>query len=250
VPPIDSSVNIPFYWIRPALTLGSGAGVHRFVWDLHGAPLAVLDHGYPISAVFRDTPLEPRGPLVRPGRYTVTLKTGSETATGPLLVKMDPRVLATATTLNRQYALATALAGDMKRDHDALAQVRGLRRQLAALRVNPAADSLKAAIDSVDANLAGFESGKKGLAGLNGDLAQVYGIIEGADVAPTSQAERAVLDLKVDLELTLKMTKSFTETLVPALNRRLKAAHLPTVLVGARGTVERRIGNGEADDEP
>src|SRR4029077_12388415 len=77
VPPVDSTVNIPLYWIRAGQTLGTSAGAHRFVWDLHGAPPAVLDRGYPIAAVYRNTPLEPRGPWVPPGRYTVTLKLGS-----------------------------------------------------------------------------------------------------------------------------------------------------------------------------
>jgi len=248
VPPIDSSVNIPLYWIRPSQTVGSAAGMHRFVWDLHGAPLAVLDRGYPISAVFRDTPLEPRGPLVPPGRYTVILKAGAETATGVLLVKMDPRVPVTTAVLNRQYALATALAGDLKRDDEALARVRALRRQLVALRGHPAADSLKAAIDSVDGHLAGFESGRKGLTGLNGDLAQVYGIIEGADAAPTSQVERAAVDLRIDLELTLSLTKAFIQSLGTSFNGRLKAANLPTIDLSARGPVPGHVGNGEGDE--
>jgi len=182
---------------------------------------------------------------------------GSLTSSAPLVVRMDPRVPVTSATLRRQYQLASALAEDLKRDHDALSQVRAIRRQLAGLRANPAADSLKAAIDSADGLLAGFESGRRGtggrdasLSGLNGDLAQVYGIIEGADAAPTSQVERAVIDLQVDLELTLKLTGAFTQAIVPALNRRLKTTGLPALSLGARVSVERRVGNGEGDDEP
>ena len=249
-PVVDSAVNIPLYWIRPPQTVGTSAGSHRFVWDLHGAPVAVLDHGYPISAVAHNTPLEPRGPLVPPGRYLVTLTAGATKVTVPLVVKMDPRVPVTTAALKRQYVLATALAADLKRDSDVLASVRAIRRQLAALRTNPAADSLKSAIDSADAHLAGFESGRKGLAGLNGDLAQVYGIIEGADAAPTSQAERAVTDLKIDLELTLNLTQSFVQALVPALNRRLKNAGLPALSLGAREPDHGHVGNGDGDDEP
>ncbi|HEY6784159.1 MAG TPA: hypothetical protein VI159_04365, partial [Gemmatimonadales bacterium] len=117
-----------------------------------------------------------------------------------------------------------------------------------ALRTNPAADSLKPAIDSADTQLAGFESGRKGLTGFNGDLAQVYGIIEGADAAPTSQAERAVIDLKVDLELTLNLTRSFVRSRVPALNQRLKHAGLPALSLSARDLPGGAVGNGEADE--
>src|SRR5205085_8853695 len=34
VPPADSD-SVPGYWIRPPQKLGTGAGMHRFVWDLH-----------------------------------------------------------------------------------------------------------------------------------------------------------------------------------------------------------------------
>jgi photosystem II stability/assembly factor-like uncharacterized protein len=250
VPVIDPTLNIPLYWIRPAQRLGTTPGAHRFVWDLHEAPPAVLDRGYPISAVYRNTPLEPRGPWVLPGRYRVMFSVGEGTSLASLVVKMDPRVPATGATLKRQFALASTLAADLKRDFDALAQVRGIRHQLAVLRANPAADSLKAGIDSVDAHLAGFESGKKGLTGLNGDLAQVYGIVEGADAPPTAQVERAVIDLKIALELTLNLTKAFTQALVPALNQRLKNAGLPAVSLSARAPLPGSVRNGEGDDEP
>ena len=255
LPVVDSSVNIPLYWIRPSQTVSTSAGSHRFVWDLHGAPVAVLDHGYPISAAVHKTPLEPRGPLVPPGRYLVTLTAGATKVTLPLVVKMDPRVPVTTATLRRQYVLATGLAADLKRDYDALASVRAIRRQLAALRANPAADSLKAALDSADAQLAGFESGRKGrahrdasLTALNSDLAAVYGIIEGADAAPTSQVEREVVDLNVDLELTLNLTSAFAQAVVPPLNERLKKAGLPGLSPGAREPVQGHVGNGEADE--
>ena len=250
VPAVDSTVNIPLYWIRPAQTVGTGAGAHRFVWDLHGEPLAVLDHGYPIAAVYRNTPLEPRGPWVPPGRYTVTLTAGAFQASAPLVVKMDPRVPVTAATLRHQYGLATTLASDLRRDFAALSRVRAVRGQLAALRGNPAADSLRPAVDSLDGRLAGVESGRKSLTGLNGDLAAVYGIIEGADAPPTDQVERAVLGLQADLERTLRTADDVLRAMGPSLNERLKAAGLPAVSFSARVPLRGEVGNGEGDDEP
>src|SRR5207248_11055748 len=34
VPPQDSGLNIPSWWMRSSPVLGGGAGMHRFVWDL------------------------------------------------------------------------------------------------------------------------------------------------------------------------------------------------------------------------
>src|SRR5256712_13729988 len=66
--------------------------MHRFVWDLRGPPPAATQHGYPIAAVYRDTPREPRGPIVIPGRYTVRLTVDSRIHAETLSVRMDPRV--------------------------------------------------------------------------------------------------------------------------------------------------------------
>src|SRR5256885_9981553 len=50
-----------------------------------------LRHEYPIAAVYRDTPREPRGPWVVPGRYTARLTVAGQAYVQPLTVTMDPR---------------------------------------------------------------------------------------------------------------------------------------------------------------
>ncbi|HEY6159412.1 MAG TPA: hypothetical protein VIV88_18345, partial [Gemmatimonadales bacterium] len=130
VPSSDSGVNIPSWWIRPAQVLGTGAGMHRFVWDLHYPPPAALRHEYPIAAVYHDTPREPRGPWVLPGRYTVRLTVDGHTLTRALSVTMDPRVAAAPRALERQLALALRVVDALRRDSTALATLRALRGEL------------------------------------------------------------------------------------------------------------------------
>jgi hypothetical protein len=57
----------------PARVLPADGGLHRWVWDLHGAPPESLRHEYPIAAVPHDTPRLPQGPRALPGVYTVKL---------------------------------------------------------------------------------------------------------------------------------------------------------------------------------
>src|SRR5207237_1039648 len=70
--PPDTAVNIPLSWIRPSPALATERGIHRFVWDLDGAPPPALQHEDPISAIPGAPPREPRGPGGRqragPGR--------------------------------------------------------------------------------------------------------------------------------------------------------------------------------------
>src|SRR5262249_43389047 len=65
--------NIPDYWIRLPQRLDASPGLHRFVWDLRFAPPAVDAFDYPIAAIARATPKEPRGLWVMPGTYQVRL---------------------------------------------------------------------------------------------------------------------------------------------------------------------------------
>ena len=75
------TLTIPTYWVRMPTTLSSAPGMHRFVWDLHETPPQSSEYGYPISAIPHDTPREPLGPAVLPGRYTVRLTAGGKTLT-------------------------------------------------------------------------------------------------------------------------------------------------------------------------
>ncbi|SPE35992.1 conserved exported hypothetical protein [Candidatus Sulfopaludibacter sp. SbA6] len=91
--PADPQLDVPTYWIRPFQPLSAEAGMHRFIWDLHGPP----SHGSgrrgdepPISAIYQDTPLA-QGEWMPPGRYTVKLTAGGHSYTQSLEVKSDPR---------------------------------------------------------------------------------------------------------------------------------------------------------------
>ncbi|HEX9492761.1 MAG TPA: glycoside hydrolase, partial [Thermoanaerobaculia bacterium] len=71
-PPKDEG-QIPWYWIRPTRVLSAAPGMHRFVWDLHYTPAPGVRPGYPIAAIFHDTPPNATSPWVMPGTYTVKL---------------------------------------------------------------------------------------------------------------------------------------------------------------------------------
>ncbi len=104
-PPIEH-LDKPAYWERPFTRPSTGAGMHRFVWDLREAPPRSLQPDLPISAVPHDTPRVPEGVLVVPGRYTVRLDVEGRTVERPLVVAMDPRVAISRAALEQQYRLA------------------------------------------------------------------------------------------------------------------------------------------------
>ncbi len=94
-------------WLNKAKHLYNTAGMHRFVWDLRYPRPAALQYHYSIAAIWTDgTPLQPEGPLVLPGRYTVTLRVNGKEYTRPLIIKLDPRVHVSEDDLVKQLKLA------------------------------------------------------------------------------------------------------------------------------------------------
>jgi photosystem II stability/assembly factor-like uncharacterized protein len=184
--PVDSGLNIPDYWIRPPQQLSTTPGMHRFVWDIHHAPPPALTHSYPISAIYRDTWREPRGPVALPGRYELRLTVDGRVLTQPLSIRMDPRVRTPPAALAQQFAAASRLAAAMRRAYDAVQAVRARRAQIGALHPGSIADSL-------DRKLAEIESAGRTL---SGQLAGLLELIDGVDAAPTAQAARAVTTLE------------------------------------------------------
>jgi photosystem II stability/assembly factor-like uncharacterized protein len=91
--PPDPQLNVPTYWLRPFQPLPTDAGMHRFVWDLHGEPpagRAGRGGGPSIAAIFHDTPAR-QGEWMPVGTYTVRLTAGGQVYSQPLVVKADPR---------------------------------------------------------------------------------------------------------------------------------------------------------------
>ena len=106
VPPVKDVGNWPAYWQRPLRALPRTAGSHRVTWDLHYPPPKTDRFEYPIAAVAGETTLEPKGPWVLPGTYSVRLTVDGATTTQQLVVVMDPRVKTPEEGLQQQFALS------------------------------------------------------------------------------------------------------------------------------------------------
>ena len=184
-PPGDEG-NVPRWWIRPPRAPSAAAGLHRFVWDLHWPPVPTLDPQYPIAATPHDTPREPRGPWVMPGRYTVKLTAGGKSLTQPLVVKMDPRIKTPLPALQKQFDASQRLAAAIRDDLDALGQLRELRKS------HPANDAGLAALEgSMEERRPWAKESPPALAPWSARLTGAYEVLQGSDAAPTDRALKA-----------------------------------------------------------
>jgi photosystem II stability/assembly factor-like uncharacterized protein len=160
------ALEVPAWWIAPPVRPAAVAGAHRFVWNLHGAAPHTADSGPTIAAIPHDTPLEPEGPTVPPGRYTVTLDADGTRSTRTLVVRQDPRTNVAARDLQAQFDFATAIVARADAAYDAAQRVR--QRDPALAR-------------TLDRS--------------NAQLARLLGAVETGDGAPTA-VQRAEFDAR------------------------------------------------------
>ena len=232
------------YWFRPPQVLVAKAGMQRFVWDLKYAPPLSFGHEFPISAIYHDTPLDPLGPSVLPGTYTVKLTANGKTLTQPLTVKIDPRVTASAADLTQQFTLSFDAYRGMQRSYETADKINKMRAQIKDLisRVDrgPLAEALNA-LDKKAAALAGEGRGDGGGPGgaidvrdpnftrLNGGFSSLLENLQNADLAPTQPMIAAAPELQKVLGKLLGDWETLKAKDVAAINQQLRAANQPVL---------------------
>ena len=234
--PFDAKdINIPAYWVRQESVLPATAGMHRWVWDLRYPKARSFESDYPIAAIPHDTPAGPLGPVAIPGEYTVRLTVDGVSKTEKLRVRMDPRVPATAADLQAMLATEQRAVADLNASHDALRQVRALRKQLQALK-DSGLEAVRGVAAQVEDQLGKLESGTagktpppgvsaaRGVATVHSWLNQVYGTLDSADAAPTVQALAMLSELEKVSAQQLNQIKEIEAGPLAELNQKLRQA--------------------------
>ncbi len=254
---------IPMYWVRQEKILSAKAGMHRFVWNVRLPAPKSLGHGFPISAIVHDTPLEPQGAWALPGRYTVKLTVDGMLYTQPLVLKMDPRVKSTAADLAKQFGMQREATEGMNESFQALAELKSTREQVKAAMAKASSAEAKQKLSEFDKKAASLEGaavpGFSGvpLAGkqtenfstLNQRFGRIMAIADAADAAPTTQTEAVARELEVALRENAQRWRELKKTDVVALNQLLekeKGGRIDPQLQGG----ETPSSDVDGDDEP
>ncbi len=180
-------------WVKPERLPSAAAGEHRFVWDLRYHRPMALSYSYSIAAVWDDdggTPLDPEGPLVLPGKYTVTLTVGGKSYTEPFVVKLDPRVHVTMNALERQLKLEKSIDAAL---NQAVSAHKSATDMLKAKKSTLTASTVTA-IEEI------AQKGKPSLARAAGDLASLVTAVQGVDAAPTQGETEVYNHLRKELD--------------------------------------------------
>jgi len=254
---------IPMYWVREEKTLSGKAGMHRFVWDVRYASPASLGHGYPISAILHDTPLEPLGAWALPGKFTVRLTVDGKAYEQPLTLKIDPRVKSSTQELAAQFKMQQSAATGMNESFAALAEVQSARAQAKVFAGKTSSSETKQRLAEFDRKAAALEgaavpgffgtppSGKQpeNFSTLNQRFGRVLSIADAADGAPTSQTEAVSAELQASLTEALSNWKVVKSNDLGTINGLLEKER--------QGRIDPAWRNGDGpsadvdgDDEP
>ena len=250
--PIDPMLAVPTYWVRPPQSLSNAAGMHRFLWDMHYPPAAGARANYPISAVYRNTPPAPTSPWAMPGQYTVRLTVDGKSYTQPLTLKMDPRVKTPLLGLQQQFTLSKQLYDDGAAAFAAIEQIRSLRTQLQKAKdaAGAPAEAI-AALDKKANELMGSGGGGFGggggaaapaadsLSSVRASLQSLMGILQGADVTPTTQAVASITDRRKAMTALMSKWSEMKAKDLPAVNAQLRKANLPELKLESSAAVVR-----------
>jgi photosystem II stability/assembly factor-like uncharacterized protein len=199
----EKEFAVPTYWFRPPQILSNRAGMQRFIWDLNYAPPPAFSRGYPISAIYQDTPLFPLGPTVLPGMYIVKLTVNGQSFTEPLTLRMDPRLKTGMPGLTQQLTLSLQAYDGMQRTFAAVEEIKKLRARIKGLLDHAGKSALADKLSALDKKAAAIEgegradSSSPGTPGgtvdlrepdltkLNAGFADVLEQLQISDVAPT-----------------------------------------------------------------
>lgn len=224
---------IPPYWPKMPGPLSTTAGMHRWVWNLRAAAPTATHYEYPISAVPHRTPLTPEGPLVLPGTYTVRLTVDGKSETGPLIVKMDPRVQISSADLEALHTAQVTMAASLDTLAKADLAVHSVAEQLAAPQNSSLATQLAPFKAALKVLLDGTEPGAaKRLPGINevtAEATQLYGQLQQADAAPTAALLEASAHVEMEGREVLPGWEEFKQKQLAALNLQLHNAHRPEI---------------------
>ncbi len=213
-------------------------GLNRFVWDLRYEE-AVRFPGMILWAG------DLRGPRVVPGTYQVKLTVDGKTMSESFIVKADPRVTTTAAELAKQMELGLKIRDKVSETHNAIIQIREVRKQVddllkrvagqpSAKAITEGAAGLKKHLTEVEESLyqTKNQSSQDPLnypIRLNNKLAALAGVVSSADAAPTDQSYAVYDELVVQIDGQLARLAGIIKNEVPAFNQLVRDQNIPAI---------------------
>jgi len=216
------------------------AGLNRFVWDMRYAdsvrfPGMILWSG------------ETRGPKIAPGTYQVKLTVDGSTMTETFEVRADPRLTATASDYAKQLDLALKIRDKLNETHNAIIQIRDVKKQIddlvkrlagqpgAKLIADAGAALIKKMTEVEEALYQTKNQSSQDPLNfpirLNNKLAALGGVVSQSEAAPNEQSYAVYEELAAQINAQLSKLGQIMKTDLPAFNQLVRDQNIPAIVV-------------------
>jgi photosystem II stability/assembly factor-like uncharacterized protein len=214
-------------------------GINRFVWNYRlpnatNLPGLILWGG------------SIAGPRVVPGNYQVRLSVdGKAIGTESFAIKADPRLTYTQDDFQKQFDLMSKINRELSATHDAILEIRDVRKQLDDISGRIKDPSQKELVDqakAINAKLTAVEEAliqTKIKAGqdalnypirLNNKLAALSSTVDSYDGPPTAQSYAVYDDLSSKVDAQLAVLAKIKSDDIAAFNKAFTAKDLPVIV--------------------
>jgi photosystem II stability/assembly factor-like uncharacterized protein len=233
-------------WVKPEPALATSAGAHRWVWNMRRPRPKSVEYSYSIAAVWGlDTPIDPRGQLVEPGRYTAVLTVDGKSQSVPIDIVADPRVVNADYSVARQFS--ESLYAPMELAWRGYAETEAVRDQLGKRIAGIHDPALLADAKAFQAKLQTAPVPNSGFGGESGTLATLETAAEGSDAAPTAALRQTAVSTIAQLNSDWAAWQQVKTADLDALNRRLAAAGLQPIAIPAEAQLNVGASGGGVD---
>jgi hypothetical protein len=217
-------------WVKPQPILSATPGQHRWIWDLRRPRPKAVEYGYDIAAVWGlDTPLDPRGQFVEPGRYTAVLTVDGHSQQVPIDVVADPRVINADYRAAREFS--ESLYEPMSLAWRGYAESEGVRDELAKRIAQIHDPALLAQAKALAGKLEPPSAPNSGFGGESSTLSSLETSAEASDAAPTAALRQTATATIAQLNTDWAAWQQLKSNDLPQLNRALAAAGLKPIAV-------------------
>jgi hypothetical protein len=217
-------------WVKPEPTLSAAPGEHRWVWDLRRPRPKAISYEYSIAAVWGlDTPLDPRGQLVEPGRYAAVLTVDGKSEQAPVEVVADPRVINADYSAARQFS--ESLYAPMEIAWRGYAETKAVGDQLEKRIASIHDPALLAQAKALQAKLKPPPVPHSGFGGEGRTLAALETSAEGSDTAPTAALRQTADETIARLNADWAAWQQVKSADLQQINRSLAAAGMQPITV-------------------
>ncbi len=216
-------------------------GLNRFAWNMR----------YPDAARVEDDPTWESaeatlaGPIAAPGQYRVRLEVDGERHEAPFEIQKDPRVSATQSDFDAQFALRLRIRDKLTEVHETINAIRQVRGQVegwekraegsgGASRLKRPAAALKQKMSAVEEELIQVKAKSRQdtlnyPAKLNLKIGGLAMAVGSADFAPTRAMTAVFEDLSRRADAQLARWRAIAKDDVPAFDKLVRGSGVPAV---------------------